>query len=375
MVWTPAKFGRRQREEQTQQPAREQHTKHAASRRQQQALGQELADEPKPPGADGGANGQLANARDASREQQVRHVRAGDEQDEHDRALHDEQHAPVTSHEILVQRVHLHVALQSVRLVVGGRDRVQVVGGLRERGARLETADQPEKIVALELRRKRERDPGVCACRIAERRRHHRHDRIGFAVNGQRLSDGPRIAAVETLPERVAQRDHLAAVGHIVAGVDQAARRRRYAEHREEVAGHAIGEDLLRLAAAGDGGGPWRNRRERAERAIALAQGHELRPRHRRQRHGRVRVVCVNEPGRFSEGQRLEQHRVDDAEHRCVGANPQRERKHRRQREARVPQERADAVADVLDDLFHAQRHGQVPCQSHASAVRRVFHL
>ena len=61
----------------------------------------------------------------------------------------------------------------------------------------------------------------------------------------------------------------------------------------------------------------------------------ELRPRDRRQRHGRVRVVCVNELGRFSEGQRLEQNGVHDAEHGRVGANPEREGKHRRQREAR----------------------------------------
>ena len=59
-----------------------------------------------------------ARARRFAREQQVRDVRAGDEQDERDRALHDEQHAPVASHEVIVQRVDLHVALQPVRLVV-----------------------------------------------------------------------------------------------------------------------------------------------------------------------------------------------------------------------------------------------------------------
>src|SRR5262249_56605626 len=52
--------------------------------------------------------------------------------------------------------------------------------------------------------------------------------------------------------------------------------------------------------------------------------------------------------------QRLEQDGVDDAEHGGVGADAERERQDGRQREAGLPDEGADAVAEVLNESVHA---------------------
>jgi hypothetical protein len=53
------------------------------------------------------------------------------------------------------------------------------------------------------------------------------------------------------------------------------------------------------------------------------------------------------------EGQRPQQHPVHHAEHRAVGADAQRQRQHRRQREARTLTKDAQRVARILEEAVH----------------------
>jgi hypothetical protein len=66
----------RERNDRAHADERESQSDGAADRRQQQALREELADEPRPSGAEHGSNGELPPPRDAPRKQQVRDVRA-----------------------------------------------------------------------------------------------------------------------------------------------------------------------------------------------------------------------------------------------------------------------------------------------------------
>ena len=77
----------------------------APDRRQEQALGQKLADEPRAPGAERRANGHLAVARRRAREHQVGDVGAGDEQHEPDRAEQHEQRDAHVADDVVEQRL------------------------------------------------------------------------------------------------------------------------------------------------------------------------------------------------------------------------------------------------------------------------------
>ena len=62
------------------------------------AFGQQLAQYAPAAGADGGADGELALAHGRARQQQVRHVGAGDEQNETNRAFEHQQFEPGVAH-------------------------------------------------------------------------------------------------------------------------------------------------------------------------------------------------------------------------------------------------------------------------------------
>ena len=66
----------------------------AGEGREQQVLGEELAEDPAAAGADGGSDGELALAGAVAGEEEVGDVHAGDQDDEADRAEEDPQHRP-----------------------------------------------------------------------------------------------------------------------------------------------------------------------------------------------------------------------------------------------------------------------------------------
>ena len=115
---------------------REREPGRSAGERQQRALGDELPDEPRAPGAERRPDGHLGLARGRPREQQVRDVDAGDQQDEADGA---EQHFDR----------ELRVADERVEQRPRGHADLLVVGGicLLERGADRATSEAARSIV------------------------------------------------------------------------------------------------------------------------------------------------------------------------------------------------------------------------------------
>src|SRR5262249_13501298 len=75
-----------QRRERALAPEREDDAERAAQRREQDALGQQLPDQTSPPGADRKPHADLRPSQRRARQQQVRHVGAGDQQYERDDA-------------------------------------------------------------------------------------------------------------------------------------------------------------------------------------------------------------------------------------------------------------------------------------------------
>ena len=78
--------------------------------RQQQRLGQRLLHQARAAGPEGRADGQFLLPRDAAREQEIRHVDAGDEKQEADRAEQQHRRAAGVLHDVAQQRIDEHPA-------------------------------------------------------------------------------------------------------------------------------------------------------------------------------------------------------------------------------------------------------------------------
>ena len=188
---------RRKRSQQVHAPGGEHQSRGAAKQRDDQALGEQLAQQPRTAGAERGANRQLAVARRRARQQQVRDIRARDEQDERDGAEQDEERPAHFANQFHVQRHEPDPdpAVRWILLLQPRRDHVHLRLGGRLPDARLQTSDhgQPERSPRLEqlleLPHRRERHPQLGIGRMAERGRHHAGDFIRQPVEHDLPSD------------------------------------------------------------------------------------------------------------------------------------------------------------------------------------------
>ena len=115
---------------------REQQAEGRANGRQQQAFGEQLANQAPPPGAERRADRDFPS-RPGAREQEVGDVRAGDEQHDQDRGGEHLQRAADVAHEQLLERDQTDVPLRSIL----DRDVGQRGEGGFERGTRLLDGD------------------------------------------------------------------------------------------------------------------------------------------------------------------------------------------------------------------------------------------
>ena len=152
-------------------------------------------------------------------------------------------------------------------------------------------------------------------------------DGVGLIAQRERLAHDRRIAAEPALPQAVAQHHDLAAVGRVLLRGEGAAQDHRSAEEAEVALGDVDAVELLRMVAgevvAGAGhvvGGHF------LEDAGLPLVGVKL---------GNVGEEAVGQDGGVEEfdhaigvgiAERLEQHRIDDAEDGGVGSDAQRQR-------------------------------------------------
>ena len=72
--------------------------------------------------------------------------------------------------------------------------------------------------------------------------------------------------------------------------------------------------------------------------------------------------IDLDQPVRCREGQRSKQHGADHREHRCDGADADREREHDDGAESGIAAQRAHAVADVLQRRFDQRKATRFSC-------------
>ena len=264
-------------------PPCEQQTCGTARGREQQALGEELADESSAPGAERRAHRELAMTRRRAREQQIRHVRARDEQHESHRDEQDEQRRPHVAGQLIGQahdpgapagvegRKHprqLRVNPRHVLLRLGDRDtRSHPCDGHEPAAAwRTGIGLEPDRLPDIDLPVEN-REPG----------RHHADHDLRPAVELNRLIDDRRVRTEAPPPEPVA--DHHDVRGRVVVSrLEQSPLLRRNAQDGRQRRGDVLHRKFFRRAAAARERGLERqaDRRNVLERMVHLAPVQEV---------------------------------------------------------------------------------------------------
>ena len=350
----------------------------AANQAEQETLGQHVARQATAARADGGAHGEFLGTPFGPHEQQVGHVRAGNQQDDADGRRHHPQALAEISDEIIDERADLgreacvfhHPEghpLGRRELAEGDADHARHVRvDACDVDARAQAADrlvvvarQPD-VGPVEAQRQHEIVRGV---HEPEALREHADDLATRAVHGDQPADDVRVASELALPVAVAQHDDFRAAVLVVSLREWPADRRLDPEEGQQAVGRDQGIEALGLGKTGDGDGGAVPECDVGQRPRLLAVGDVVGER-------RVEVAdvdagrCLPEAHQavgLVERQRLEEDRVDDAEDRDIRADPQRQGQQGGQREHR----RADQPAGGVAHVAHQFHHRSVPMDVH----------
>ena len=191
------------------------------------AFGEQLAKHAPTAGANCGADGELALAHGRARQQQVRYVGAGDEENESDRAFQHQQFEPGVAYHGFAHGKHADAFGFVHPLRIGAAkllaDYFHFSAGLLDGDAGLESRGDRE-IVALirALRIGLQRRPKIEAIRFGLKALgHHADHRVGALVEQDRLANDGRVAAEPSLPEGVTQHGRGSATGRSSASVKE----------------------------------------------------------------------------------------------------------------------------------------------------------
>ena len=342
---------------------RQEHAKRGQRPRRDEQAGQtarEGDDDAAARRADRAANRQLTLTARCARQEQRRHVRARDEHHEADRGEQDEQRRAHVADQRIAQRSHARPVipvLGRILLRQPRADHVQLFARLRHRDAGREPADHIEEMRAAEraiVVVERQRQEDFRLRRPPERPRQDADDFVRVAVEDRGAADDAGVGAEAATPQRVGQQHDLIASVDLFVVAQVAAERRSDAERREKRRRHAESEQALRLAGAGQVHRPLAVGIHRRDRPAVAPPVEEVRRRDRTVQPSFARPLLGDRhhPIRVGIRQRSPQHRVDNAEDGGVGADAERQRHQRDNREARLADEHPQAEPDVLLQRF-----------------------
>ena len=348
-------------------PYSDEQAERPAGDRHEAALDQELADETTAPAAERRTDAQLVLPGRAARDEQVRDVDAGDQEETADRAEQDEQRESHGGDQLRGERrradADVRVRLRILALEPRA-DGLHLGPGRCQRHARPQPshAEEARMVAAIEQVRV-VRDPQadrhedvVVAAEIPKARRQHADDRVARSIEGDRTAQGGRVAAEAILPERVADDRFGWRVRAVFGFAEQAAHARAHADDVEETAGDTPAAEPFRVVDAGERHRLGARQREGVERVLTRAPVDEIRPRHRHLRAVGPDLVQVDEAIRLWIRQRPQQDAVDEREDGRGRADAERQRDEDDGGERRRPGERAHGVANVLPERVEPHR-------------------
>ncbi len=327
-----------------------QQTERASGGAEHEALDEQLPRDPAGPCPERRADRELVTPRVAAHEREVRDVRARDQQYAADRAQQRPEHRRDVADDVRLQRLQgrreavvrdslaRHLSRRSRPCVEPNRQHAFDVGArFLQRHAGSEPRDTPKveaavsELAAVETQRRDQLDLGRDVDK-AESRGHDADDLRRAAIHRHDAADDRFVAAELPLPIGIGEDRRIGAVG-LRRGFgfrEQTAERRLNADRLEHAVRNSERAGLLRIADTRHAAAAGPPDPEVLERAVLVAVGEV----HRR-RHGEPLGVDSGRPVPEAHelvgiriGQRLDQHRVDDAEDRRRCADAEREREH-----------------------------------------------
>jgi hypothetical protein len=187
---------------------------------------------------------------------------------------------------------------------------------------------------------------------MVEARRQHADDGVVVVVDAHGAADRGAVAPEAALPESVADEADGRDARRFVGWRERSTDERLDAEHGKEAARHAPHLDALRLVDAGDVARHRLVAGDIGERSGVRAKIEELGERHRHLAVAEVRRDR-DEPRRGVVPEWLEQDAVDDAEHRRVDGDAERQRQHGHDGEARAADQPADRDSGLVQTCAH----------------------
>jgi hypothetical protein len=355
----------------------------AAGQGDQQALDEELPEQPPPARPEGCAHGDLLAALEPPGEGGARQVRAGDEEEQAGGAQEEQERTPDRAGDGFEEGRDSGADRQ----VVGGaglvtqvarqdalRDGGQLRLGLRGADAVAQAADQPPVVGRAVLVEGHELlgEPDLRVIGVGEARREHPHHPQGEAPGLER-APLDRSAPQDVAPEALAHHRHRSGARPVLLGRRQPAQRRAHAEGAEEALRdrRRPGEDRVvapehRRGGAGVGGQGLEAVGQVVpvpERGVGRAHGAA----------GGVDLLRSHQAVGLGVGQAREHHAVDHAEGGGVGAHAQGQGEDRQHREAGPLDEGAARGLHVVPQGVegHALEYGPGPSSVTDSARSR----
>ncbi len=352
------KCGRRQ-----QQPER------TAGQRKHHAFGEQLADQAAATGAQRGAHGEFAFEFQHARQQQVGHIRAGDQQHETGAGQKHEEGGAAALRQFGLQRGGLHgvavlggiiVRVCAFHLACGHR---KIRLGFFERHTGLEAAKNGHHACAAVADKLRTAACGALRgghvnigfSGILRDRRQHAQNGVRAVVHLEYSAHDVRVAALVALPVFVAQDQDGGRVFAVVGGHEGAAQQRLDAQDIEEIGRYYGGFHALGGVRADEQEVHHVMFHDAAQRVIAVAVIVEL-------LHGEGHVVDMSlaellmqhhQLAAIAIRQRAKEHAVHNAENRRVGADAKGQSDDCGGRKSGVLEQHAGAIADVLQERLH----------------------
>ena len=323
----------RQLEQSPQAPVRQEHARAAAGQAEHGRFRQQLPNEPPSARAQRRPHRHFPLPREPAREQEIRQVRARDEENRSGRQKEQPEHrSHLTDDELLVE-IDLHAA-PGVLLRISGRelarDRIRFRLRLSQAGIRLQMAQRNQKArIASRCDpgkvRHRKPDFDIRIERVLERGRNDAHHTVGLAVENQFLVREIGIAIQALTPELLVDDRDLRRAGLIFSWRQRAAENWSEMENFKKIRGNERAPNAIGALAAGQVDALRLESGQVLERMHLLSKVLQL---------GHGEAVAISRRGGRKEvdqsrgiviGQRAKKDRIDDAEDGGVRADAERE--------------------------------------------------
>src|SRR5271170_1534433 len=378
---------RRHRHQHLQRPVCQRQSQQTPQHSQYHTLEHQLYRNPSPPRAQRRAYRQLLPPPIHAHHQQIRHVRASNQQHHRDRPHQDPQHLANISHHILLQRSQVRrdarllkqrhaESIRRRKTTIRDRQHARHVRArLCHRHSRFQARHRlvaevsQFHLAAVPLERHHQR--GILIIQKVKSLRQHSNNFPRLSVHRNGFPDHRRCPAKFLPPVSVRKQHRIRRPRRIIFAREQSSQRWPHSQHRQSPIRHVEASHLLRFSRARHTQRVAVIRPDVLERGVLLAINKIIRRRHIQVRnpYGRRRVPHSNQLLRMRIRQRFQQHSLQHAEYHRVRPHAHRQCDQRDNRKQRRPPQSSQHLPQLIAEHSHLEN---LPTRAHRSQLGQL---